>query len=247
MNELQRQKIQYQIQSVFLGLVDWIFPPTCPGCGIEGELICEACESKIQRLVGRLCKYCGQSVQGADICGSCRGMDHAYEAYRAYGIYDGVLRDAILRLKYQNDIGIAQKLAKYLETVARSTSWDYQIVVPVPLSSNKLRERGYNQANRLAKPLAMLLEKPFRPYALRRIRETSSQVGLDMRARFENVDNAFRADPKQVKNLSVLLVDDVFTTGATLQSAATELRIAGASKVFALTLAKSSHHVKNFE
>ncbi len=247
MNELQRQKIQHFSHAAFLRMVDWIFPPSCPGCGIEGELICEACESKIQRLVGRLCKFCGQAVRGSDICGACRGNEHAFENYRGFGVYGGVLRDAILRLKYQNDIGIAQVLAHYLETLVRSTDWDYQIVVPIPLSAKKLQERGYNQASRLAKPLAVFLEKPFRPYALTRIRETSSQVGLDMRSRLENVNDAFRADPKQVKGLSILLVDDVYTTGATLQSAAAELKIAGARQVFALTLAKSSHLLNNIE
>lgn len=247
MNELQRQKLQHQSQSAFLRLVDWFLPPSCPGCGIEGELICASCESKISRIVGRVCKFCAQPVRGADICGACRDHEHAYDAFRAYGVYTGVLRNAIISLKYQNDIGIAQILSKYLENLVRATNWSFDIVVPVPLSAQKYQERGYNQTNRLAKPLAALLEKPFRPHALARIREASSQVDLDKRSRFENVEGAFRADPKQVKDLSILLVDDVYTTGATLESAATELKIAGASKVFALTLAKSSQLVKYFE
>lgn len=247
MNELQWQSLQIKTKNLAMGLLDWILPPSCPGCGLEGELICDDCHSKIDRQVGRLCRYCGQPVRGSDVCGPCRGIEHAYEAYRGYGFYAGVLRDAIIRLKYENDIGISRVLAGYLETVVRSTNWHYDIIVPVPLSAQKLAERGYNQASRLAKPLAAVLEKPFRPLALTRIRETSSQVGLDIRSRLDNVNNAFRADPRVVKGKSVLLVDDVFTTGATLQSTASELKIAGASQVFALTLAKSSHLVKNFE
>ena len=247
MDELQKQHFHYKTTQTVLTLLDWVLPPTCPGCGLEGEIICDDCQSKIIRVVGRVCKFCGQPVKGSDICGPCRNDDHAYEAYRAYGYYTGVLREAVLRLKYQNDIGISRVLAKFLEDVVRSTSWEYDIIIPIPLSAKKLAERHYNQASRLAKPLAALLEKPFRPHALRRIREVGSQVGLDMRARLENVTNAFRAEPKEVKGKNILLVDDVFTTGATMESAASELKIAGAKQVFALTLGKSSQIVKNFE
>lgn len=247
MNEIKRQKLNNTLHNGVWRLVDWVFPPTCPGCGIEGELICETCESKMPRLLGKRCKFCGLSVTGANICGSCRGEDHSFEAFQAYGFYTGVLRDAVMRLKYQNDIGIARKLAEYLEILVLSSNWTFDIIVPIPLSSQKLEERGYNQASRLAKPLAALLEKPYRPDALTRIKEISSQVGLDRRSRLENVSNAFRANPKIAKEKSILLVDDVFTTGATLESAASELKMAGAQKIYALTLAKTNRFVKNFE
>mgnify|MGYP003824715361 CR=1 FL=1 len=247
MDEIQRQRLNTHIHDILFRVVDWILPPSCPGCGLEGEIICKECGSKIVRLVGKHCQFCGQAVRGADICGDCRNRPHSYEAYRGYGVYTGVLRDAILRLKYQNDIGIAKILAQYLENVVQTTNWDFEIVVPVPLSPQKHEERGYNQASRLAKPLAARLGKLYRPEALTRIRETSSQVGLDIQARLENVQNAFRADPKIVKGKSILLVDDVFTTGATLESAASELKIADAKHVYALTLAKSVRNVNFFE
>jgi len=247
MDEIRAQKIINDIHNGFWQVMDWVFPPTCPGCGIEGELICEECESKIVRLVGRQCKYCGLSVTGSDICGRCRDENHSYEAYRGYGYYTGVLRLAILRLKYQNDIGIARILASYLETLVLSNDWNFDIVVPVPLSAKKLEERGYNQASRLAKPLAALLGKVYKPDALVRLREVSSQVGLNKAARLENVKDAFRGNPKIAKGKSILLVDDVFTTGATLESAASELMMVGARKVYALTLAKSYKIKMNIE
>ena len=247
MDELQRQRLNTKIHDILFGVVDWVLPPSCPGCGIEGEILCKDCESKIDRLVGKHCQFCGQAVRGSDICGDCRNRAHSYEAYRGYGSYTGVLRDAILNLKYKNDIGIARVLAQYLENVVQTSNWDFDLVVPVPLSLQKLEERGYNQASRLAKPLAARLGKLYRPDSLMRIRETSSQVGLDFQARLENVQNAFRADPKIIKGKSILLVDDVFTTGATLESAASELKLAGAKHVYALTLAKSDRNVKFFE
>lgn len=247
MDELKRQTLNMQIHDILFHLVDWVLPPSCPGCGLEGEIICNECESKIVRLVGKLCRFCGQAVRGSNICGDCRDRSHSYDAYRGYGLYTGVLREAILRLKYQNDVGIARILSQYLENVVLSSNWVFDMVVPVPLSLQKYEERGYNQASRLAKPLAVHLGKFYRPEAINRIRETSSQVGLDIQARLENVRNAFRADPKIVNGKSILLVDDVFTTGATLESAASELKIAGAKHVYALTLAKSRRNVKFFE
>ena len=119
------------------------------------------------------------------------------------------MRESILRLKYQNDIGIARLLSDFLENLVRTSGWDFDVIIPIPLSRQKLSERGYNQASRLAKPLAAKLGKLYCPNALIRIRETSSQVGLDIRSRLDNVENAFRANSKLIKNKTVLLIDDV--------------------------------------
>ena len=108
MDELKRQTLNMQIHDILFHLVDWVLPPSCPGCGLEGEIICNECESKIVRLVGKQCTFCGQAVRGSNICGDCRDRSHSYDAYRGYGLYTGVLREAILRLKYQNDVGIAE-------------------------------------------------------------------------------------------------------------------------------------------
>lgn len=245
--EIHILQINNKFHNTVWHVLDWFFPPNCPGCGIEGELICDTCQSKIVRLTGRNCPYCGQAVRDADVCHDCKNREHSYIAYKGYAFYTGVMREAILRLKYQNDIGIARLLSDFLENLVKSSNWDFDLIIPIPLSRQKLLERGYNQASRLAKPLAAKLGKAYCPDALIRIRETSSQVGLDIHSRLENVKNAFRADAKLIKGKTVLLVDDVFTTGATLESAASELLLSGAKAVYAITLAKSSRIVKNFE
>ncbi len=245
--EIRKLQINNDLHNSIWHVVDWFFPPNCPGCGVEGELICDSCQSKIVRLTGKNCVFCGQAVRGADICNDCRNRDHSYIAYKGYAFYTGVMRESILRLKYQNDIGIARLLSDFLENLVRTSGWDFDVIIPIPLSRQKLSERGYNQASRLAKPLAAKLGKLYCPNALIRIRETSSQVGLDIRSRLDNVENAFRANSKLIKNKTVLLIDDVFTTGATLESAASELKLSGAKAVYAMTLAKSSRIIKDFE
>lgn len=125
--------------------------------------------------------------------------------------------------------------------VVQAEPWEFDLVIPVPLSREKLAQRGFNQAERLAKPLAGTLGKPLIAAGLMRIREYVSQVGLSGQSRRENVRGAFEADPAKVKGSRILLVDDVFTTGATIESAAEALICAGAQTVYAVTVGKSEY------
>lgn len=152
--------------------------------------------------------------------------------------YEGLIKKSIHRLKYQNDISLAYELSKFLTILLESTDWHVDIVIPVPLSKHRLDARGYNQASLLAFPLALGLKSSYTTKGLVRVRETRSQVSLGLLERRENVRNAFLADPKVVKDKVVLLVDDVMTTGATINSAAQALHSAGVRKVLGLTVAK---------
>jgi ComF family protein len=113
------------------------------------------------------------------------------------------------------------------------------LVVPIPLGVKRLRERGYNQAGLLAHPFALALQLPYRPRALKRIKETRTQVGLSIPQRRKNVEGAFKADPDIVSGKSVIVMDDVMTTGATLDEAGQALKQAGASQVVGFSLAKA--------
>jgi len=124
----------------------------------------------------------------------------------------------------------------------RKLNWPIDIVVPIPLSDKRRKERGYNQVALVAMPLADSLKWLYKPQALKRVRETRSQVGLSLEERRVNVTNAFQADAGLVRDKSVLLMDDVATTGATLSAAASALSVAGAKKVYALTLARALPH-----
>lgn len=174
------------------------------------------------------------------MCESCRKGRPAFDAARAWAVFDGPLQNALHRLKYRKDVGLGQALAGPLIELLADQVWGVDLVVPIPLGRARLAERGYNQVSLLAVPLALAHRLAYRPGALTRVRETRSQVGLSSVERRANVKGAFRAADELVVGRKVLLVDDVMTTGATLEEAARALRRAGAQHVYALSLARAA-------
>jgi ComF family protein len=144
-------------------------------------------------------------------------------------------------LKYRRDIGFGEALTPPLFEFATSLQWRIDSVVPVPLGRDRQNERGYNQSALIARPLSMAMGLAYEPGALSRSRPTKSQVGLTRAARYENVRDAFRADGRKISGRTILLVDDVATTGATLSSCAEALLASGATDVFAITVARANH------
>jgi ComF family protein len=142
-------------------------------------------------------------------------------------------------LKYKRDISLGIILARPIIDLFSTLKWEIDVIVPVPLGVARMRERGYNQSALLARPLAMSTGIKYRPRALTRVRETTTQVGLTVPQRRENVRNAFRSLCGEVEGKSVLVIDDVMTSGATLESCATALMKSGAANLFALTLARA--------
>ncbi|MBE7534913.1 MAG: ComF family protein [Anaerolineales bacterium] len=149
------------------------------------------------------------------------------------------MRDALLAVKYHRNIGLADAIATDMLGFARSLQWMMEMLIPVPSGAMRLRERGYNQVALIARPLAYELGVAYAPNGLRRARETRSQVGLNASERRENVRGAYRADPSVVERKSILLIDDVATTGATISACAEALVAAGATEVRALTIARA--------
>lgn len=160
-------------------------------------------------------------------------------AAHAWGMYQDPLRKAVRRLKYSRDIALGDALAQHLMWLVEKYQIEAEMVVPVPLGQKRQKERGYNQAALLARSVALGLGLPYKPRAARRTRETASQVGLSLEERQHNVAGAFWANPDLVVHRAVLLVDDVLTTGATLEAAAQALRQAGARQIEAVVVSRA--------
>lgn len=236
------RSIYQRTRDLSRNLVDWVFPPACIGCGLEGVFICSDCFATINFSPTSVCNFCGAYTSKRGFCPVCAKRKPAYAGFRAFASYDGVIRKAILQLKYHNAVGLGRYLAGLLEVTYHRAGWDAEVVVPVPIGEMKREQRGYNQAERLAQPLAEALQLNYYPEALKRFHEISSQVGLNELERHANVRKAFVATAKYVKGQKVLLVDDVFTSGATMQAAARELIEAGAGLVWCLAVAKVDHN-----
>lgn len=240
---------------------DFYKPPAEPShlgrCGGEKTLagwLCTDCRSDWETIVSPLCPRCGLpfiSHEGDDhLCGDCRTRPGAFHRARAMGHYAGSLKALILQFKFHGQVGLAEPLGRLLlEAFGRHWSADeVDMILPVPLHRRRMRQRGYNQAYLLVRHWARWYEArhgvslPWRLERdlLQRVRPTTPQTGLNRGARERNLRRAFAlADPPLVKGLRILLVDDVLTTGATVNACAQVLQSAGAGRVEVLTLARA--------
>ncbi len=165
---------------------------------------------------------------------------------RSWAVFDYPVQNALHTLKYRRNMGIGDALAHQMAEFVNNLGLDVDMVIPMPLGKLRLKERGYNQVALVARPLAIELGLDYAPQGLWKSRETRSQVGLNIYQRRENVSKAYQADVKIVNGRSVLLMDDVATTGSTILSSTEALLSAGARDVYAITIARAlSHHDLN--
>lgn len=194
----------------------------------------------VERMGKMICIKCGKRLVQGKLCQDCKRNHPVYSALRSYGLYRDPLRQAILRAKYQRDLGLGEILAGLLKRLLEEQGWMLDLIVPVPISSSKLRERGYNQVDLFARPLAWSLGLPYQDHILQRIHEDISQVKLPAEARRLNVMKAFQViNIRPLEGKRVLLVDDVATTGSTAEACANILLDKGATSVHIATLARS--------
>jgi ComF family protein len=219
--------------------LDWVFPPSCAGCDQLGERICPSCLASIEVLPPPLCPKCSQPAPSGQVCDSCQNDPPPWQECRSWAAYRGPLRSAIHRLKYRNDLGLCEPLSQHLVQLLQEQAWPVDCIVPIPLSRRRRQYRGYNQSAFLAYALALQTGLVYLPSALQRTRDTRSQVGLTAAERHRNLDGAFSARTDRISGRTVLLLDDVMTTGATLRNASRALLQAGASQVFTITLARA--------
>ncbi|MGF1507696.1 MAG: ComF family protein [Anaerolineae bacterium] len=218
---------------VLQSLLDLIFPPRCVVTGRPGSVLHP--DVVVGFAAVGTCAQCDQ--EGRVLCQLCYGAEPAFEWVHSGFLYEGDLRAAIHALKYKNRRDAARPLAS---TLSKPSLPQEAVLVAVPLAAGRLADRGYNQAYLLAQELATRWALPLLPpEALARVRETDTQVGLDRQQRRANLHEAFTADAALVAGKPAVLVDDVCTTGATLDVCAHALRKEGASAVFAVTLERT--------
>jgi ComF family protein len=220
-------------------LLDLFYPPQCAGCGRLGALFCPACQAAVQPYPSVCCPRCGRpTLDAGRLCPACQGRSVVIDGLLATGAFTPPLQSAIYNLKYHGVRGLVEPLGDRLAQTWRTAGLHGGVIVPVPLHPDRLAERGYNQAELLARALAERLALPIQVHALVRLRATSSQVHLNPAERRNNVYGAFDCC-LDLADSQVLLIDDVCTTGATLEACATALRRRGAAAVWGLTVARA--------
>ncbi len=221
------------------GALDLLFPPRCVGCGAFGSYLCSACTGAMPRALPPRCAHCWRPQPQGQACLRCRQEPPSLAAARCPFTFEGTARAAVHALKYQGLAAIAPTMADLMAAFLRDHPQPADLIVPVPLFPRRQRQRGYNQAALLAKELSPRLGLPLAKGALMRRRPTPPQArSVDLAARRANVAGAFAADAAQVAGRRLLLIDDVMTTGATLDACGRALLDAGAVAVFALTFAR---------
>lgn len=218
-------------------VLELILPPRCGGCNRLGKLYCEACQAAIQRLEEPLCRRCGIELSHAgDSCG-CRHSLRHISSLRAAAVYGGPLESALHRFKYEGRRPLAGPLGLLIAERLVLDGAGADLVTCVPLHVRRRRQRGFNQAELLARGVADRTRLPFVSGLVRNL-DTQPQVGLDRRSRATNVRNAFAWKAQDLARCSVLLIDDVATTGATLDACAAALKAAGSGPVTGFTVAR---------
>jgi ComF family protein len=219
--------------------LDLLFPRWCVGCGREGDFVCPECSKSRVRILPPLCPRCGRPQLNGVTCPVCTGWQAAIDGIRAPFKFEGVVRQAIHGLKYQHLRAMAPLLGQWLGDYLAANPIPGEVLVPVPLHPKRLRERGYNQSRLLALELAKLTGMTLVDNCLVRQRHTTPQARTrNVEERRDNVAAAFACRDRRPEGKAVLLIDDVATSGATLDACARALKEAGAGSVWGLALAK---------
>ena len=230
--------------SLFEDLIDLIFPPRCAICkNKDRNAICENCLGKVAYLDLPICRLCGKPRDryfSQDLCADCAGGGIPFALSRSVALYDGVMKEAIHKFKFDGKKALAPFLGRLLVAYLRKGDIpvnEMDVIIPVPLSASREKQRGYNQSKLLAEEICRHYPIPLDDSSLKKIKDVAPQFELSRKERLRNVRGAFRSSPLPGK--SVLLIDDIYTTGATVREASSALKAAGAKNVYALTLARA--------
>jgi ComF family protein len=243
-------RLREELSTLREALSDLLFPPRCAFCDDDSKDVsrcsfCEECLGSLRPIEPPICERCGMPVPSlmepsAKFCGRCLSDPPPYTRAR-YGVqYEGALRDALLRFKFGGHLSVGRALSELLlETFEKHfASSDFDIIVPIPMYDRRLPSRGFNQAVILAEGVESGTGIPLDRFSFRKIKDTPPQVGLTRRERVANLKRSFSVSkPDRIRGRRILLIDDVATTGSTIEEASRTLLKAGAGRVEALVLA----------
>lgn len=229
-------------------LIHIVFPPRCPFCDkvlfssvlVPQDLACSSCRSKLEYIQEPVCKKCGKPLtdQRQEYCYDCKRHHCHFQQGKALWVYQGEVKHSIYRFKYQG----RQEYARYYgrELAQKYGDWirrhSIDALVPIPLSRKRYRQRGFNQAKLIADEVSRQTKVPVYGNLLLRVHDTRAQKELNDQERKNNLKKAFKTRANKVQLDHILLIDDIYTTGSTMNEAAGELKQSGASEVYCLSL-----------
>jgi ComF family protein len=223
--------------------LDFALPPRCAGCGVivdETHSLCAQCWTSVEFLGSGGCETCGMPLQATELelCGACLARPPRIARTRSAVAYDDLSRSLAIRLKYGRKVAIAKTMARYMAPLVGERAGD-TLFVPVPLHRTRLWSRGFNQSALVAAELSGRFGVPADPLALRRVRRTPPLKGMSPLQRRKTVAGAFRVtDRAAIAGKTVILIDDVLTTGSTAEACARALKRAGAGRVELISFAR---------
>lgn len=218
-----------------------LYPARCPVCHDIApwhEEICPECRKKLPYVTTKRCRICGKPVEDSEIlCDDCQKIRHSYEEGIGVFLYDDVMRETMSYLKYKHRREYGRVLGNLVFEYAREKIrlWQPEAVVPVPMYKKKMEERGYNQAEEIARPIAERSGIPLRTDLLFRTHKTEAMKNLTAVQRRQNLTHAFSTCSGRMPK-RILLVDDIYTTGATIDACAAALKAAGTARIYFLTV-----------
>ncbi len=248
---------QNMVKYIKEGLLNLIFPLDCRICEkpireSKGYSICEDCFKAIELINKPYCIKCGKPFlvsfdlfkqYGEVLCVDCKRKKYSFEFARSVGVYHGILKECIHLFKYYREKKLSRPLGKLLiDYLVKNQEFirGIDLITPVPLHKNDLKRRGFNQSILLSKTIGNYFSIPVKEEILIKKKLTSSQVNLSKKEREKNILRAFSVErTEEIRDKNILILDDIFTTGSTVEECARELKKAKAKNIFILTLARS--------
>jgi competence protein ComFC len=242
--KFQASGYNFGMSDLFGQFIDLVFPPRCTICKNKSrKMICDGCLSKVQFIRSPMCRICGKPKDrffAGDLCGECVKGDVPFAMARSVVLYGGVIKEAIHKFKFEGKKALASSLGRFLVSYLANgeiPAGEIDLIIPLPLSGKRENQRGHNQSKLLAEEISGFCSINLDSTSLKKIKDTTPQFELSRKERLLNVKGAFRCAPLTGSN--VLLIDDIYTTGATVSEASKALKASGAKKVYVLTLART--------